>query len=81
MDCNFDRCRKLPEHQYESVPAVEATKLIGLPQNGKESPQVECEYAVVNKLKKKARSLYLMMIIFFSALFTSLALALIGRLK
>ena len=71
MNCNFDRCRKQPEHQYESLPAVEATKLMGVPENGKESPQVECEYAVVNKLKKKARGLYLIMIGFFSALFTS----------
>ena len=71
MHCNFDRCRKLPEHQYESLPAVEATKLLGVPQNGKESPQVECEYAVVNKLRKKARGLSLITMIFLSALFTS----------
>ncbi|XP_044176027.1 uncharacterized protein LOC114975098 [Acropora millepora] len=46
---------KQPEHQYESLPDVEATKLMGVPQDGKDSPQVECEYAVVNKLKKKPR--------------------------
>ena len=68
MDCNFDRCRKQPEHQYESLPAVEATKLMEVPQNEKESPQVECEYAVVNKLKKKARDLSLIAMTFLSAL-------------
>ncbi|XP_067041226.1 uncharacterized protein [Acropora muricata] len=46
---------KQPEHQYESLPDVEATKLMGVSQDGKDSPKVECEYAVVNKLKKKPR--------------------------
>ena len=71
MDCIFERYRKQPEHQYESLPDVEATKLMGVPQDGKDSPQAECEYAVVDKLKKKARGLSLITMIFLSALFTS----------
>ena len=66
--CCVDRFRKQPEHQYESVPSVEATKLLGLPQNGKESPKVECEYAVVNKQRKKACSSSMITIIVFLAM-------------